>query len=141
MRDGYAMGLAKLRKEGFASLDGSRERPGYVLTKPFKSGGSRLTINARCRPGGSIAVGVLDTDRNPLEGRAHEMCDVFTGDATAHAVTWAGSSDVGQPGQWRQLLFMIRDAELFSFRLPGEEEWKLRPTDPSANPTAKAKLS
>ncbi|MGH3584282.1 MAG: hypothetical protein ACRDUB_22025, partial [Mycobacterium sp.] len=59
-RDAYALGLARLRKEGFASLDGSRERPGFVLTRPFRSSGDRLLINARCRPGGSIAVAVLD---------------------------------------------------------------------------------
>ncbi len=116
MRDAYALGVARLRKEGFASLAGSRERGAYVLTKPFKSGGNRLTINARCRPGGSITVGVLDTDRNPLAGRDDEQSVAFTGDATAHNVTWGGSSEMGQPGQWRQLLFMIRDAELFSFR-------------------------
>jgi len=118
MRDAYALGLAKLRKEGFASLAGGRERPGYVLTKPFKTTGNRLTINARCNPGGSITVGVLDTDRNPLEGHAHEQCEPFTGDSTAHEVTWGGSAGMGQPGKWRQLLFMIRDAEIFSFRCP-----------------------
>jgi hypothetical protein len=116
-RDAYALGVARLRKEGFASLSGSRERAGYILTRPFKSGGDSLIINARCRAGGSIAVAVLDTDRNPLEGRKHEKCDPFTGDATAHQVTWSGGqSDMGQPGKWRQLLFMVRDAEIFSFR-------------------------
>jgi len=119
MRDGYALGVARLRKEGIASLAGSRERPGFVLTKPFKSGGNRLTINARCRPGGSITVGVLDPERRPLDGRSAEHADPFTGDATAHPVTWGGSTEMGQPGQWRQLLFLIRDAEIFSFRCGG----------------------
>ena len=117
-RDAYALGLARLRKEGFASLAGSHERAGYVLTKPFKTTGNRLTINARCRPGGSIAVGVLDPDRTPLEGRAPENSAPFTGDASAYTVTWAGSPEMGRPGEWRQLLFMIRDAEIFSFRCP-----------------------
>jgi hypothetical protein len=116
MRDGFGLGLARLRKEGFASLDGSRQREGYLLTKPFKSAGNRLTINARCRSGGSIAVGVLDTDRNPLPGRGPEQSDCFTADATAHPVTWGSAADMGRPGAWRQLLFVIRDAELFSFR-------------------------
>jgi hypothetical protein len=116
MRDGYALGLARLRKEGFASLAGSHERPGYVLTKPVKSPGNCLTINARCRPGGSITVSVFDANRQMLPGRAAEQADPFTGDATAHTVTWGGSADIGQPGTWRQFLFMIRDAELFSFR-------------------------
>lgn len=142
MRDAYAMGVAKLRKDGFASLDGSRERPGYVLTKPFKSAGDGLTINARCRPGGSIRVAVLDSDRNPLPGRTDEQCDAFTGDACAHRVTWGGASSLGTPGKWRQLLFMIRDAEIFSFRCTDETaEASKQVIHTSANPTAQAKLN
>jgi hypothetical protein len=140
--DAYALGLARLRKEGFASLDGSRERPGYLLTRPFKSAGDRLNINARCRPGGSITVAVLDTDRNTHPGRDHEQCDRFTGDATSHPVSWNDSRDMGQPAKWRQLLFMIRDAELFSFRCVADTEVSAQtPATPSANPTAAAKLN
>jgi hypothetical protein len=117
MRDGFGLALAKLRKDGFASLRAGKERPGYVLTKPFKSPGNRLTINARCNAGGSIRVGVMTTDRKPLDGRTVEQCDAFTADATAHEVTWSGSNDVGDPGKWRQLMFLLRDAELFSFQL------------------------
>ena len=138
MRDGYAMGLTRLRKDGFASLDGSRERPGYLLTRPFKSAGNQLTINARCRAGGSIRVGILDLDRNPLPGRDPDQSDPFTGDAAAHAVTWGGAGDLGRPGQWRQLLFMIRDAELFSFRCVGQPDGAPKPSNPSANPTLHA---
>ncbi len=134
-RDAYALGVARLRKEGFASLDGSRERPGYVLTKPFKSGGDHLIINARCRPGGSIAVGVLDVESDPLEGRAHEQADLFTGDATSHVVTWGGAKEMGQPGRWRRLLFMIRDAELFSFRCASEAD-EQKPLELTSNPRA-----
>jgi hypothetical protein len=142
MRDGYAMGLAKLRKDGFASLDGSHERPGYVLTKPFKSAGDGLTINARCRPGGSIKVAVLDTDRTPLPGRSDEQCDAFTGDACAHRVTWGGQPSLGTPGKWRQLLFMIRNAEIFSFRCVDQTvEAAKQLIHTSANPTAQAKLN
>jgi len=137
MRDGYAMGLAKLRKDGFASLDGSHERPGYVLTRPFKSAGDRLLINARCRPGGSIQVAVLDHDRNPLPGREAEKSDPFTGDKTAHEVTWGGQSEMGLPAKWRQLLFMIRDSEIFSFRCVGQSaEAEKKLIHESANPTA-----
>ena len=117
MRDGFGMGVAKLRKDGFASLRAAKERPGYVLTKPFKSPGNRLTINAKCHPGGSIRVAVLTTDRNPLDGRTTEQCDAFTADGVSHEVTWANTAELGEPGKWRQLLFLLRDAELFSFQL------------------------
>jgi len=136
-RDAYALGLARLRKEGFASLDGSKERPGYILTKPFKSGGDRLVVNARCRPGGSILVEVIGADRNILPHRKHEQSDPFTGNATAYTVTWNGSPAMRTPGKWRQLMFMIRDAEIFSFRcMDQSDEWTHTPVQASANPTA-----
>ena len=139
LRDGFALGLAKLRKDGFASLDGSSARPGYLLTRPFRCAGNRLIINARCRPGGTIAVCVLNATRQPLPGRTLERCDPFTGDSTEHPVTWGLSPDVGDPGAWRQLLFLIRDAVLYSFRFPGESD--PQPANPSANPAAAAKLN
>jgi hypothetical protein len=136
MRDGFGLGLARLRKDGFASLDGSRERPGYLLTRPFKTPSDRLLINARCRPGGSIRVGVLDIDRNPFESRTPELCEPFTGDSTAHEITWSGSNQITNPGKWRQLVFLIRDAELFSFRCVGQPaDAERTPENPSANPT------
>lgn len=114
-RDAFGLGVAILRKEGLASLDGSRQRRGYLLTKPFMSDGDRLIINARCRPGGSISIAVLDTDRQALPNRDGVQCDGFTGDATDHAVTWGGDASMGRRGQWRQLMITIEDAEIFSF--------------------------
>jgi hypothetical protein len=66
----YSLGLAKLRKEGVASLDGSRQREGYVITRPLMSNGTRLVVNARCRPGGSIRAAVFGFDNQPM-GSTH----------------------------------------------------------------------
>ncbi|MFA6286743.1 MAG: hypothetical protein WC661_05095 [Opitutaceae bacterium] len=118
LRDGFGLGLARLRKEGLASLDGCRQRPGYLLTKPFHADGNQLVINARCRPGGFVQVAVLGANRQPLPGREREQSDPFEGDSTDHVVTWSGDAVMGNPGEWRQLLFYIRDAEIFSFRCP-----------------------
>ena len=113
----FGLGLATLRKEGIASLDGSRQRDGYVMTRPLMSQGNRLVINARCREGGSIRAQVLD-----LEGRALGRCtldasDVFTGDSTSHTFAWGSDPEVDAIGEWRKLHFLLRDAEIFSFRL------------------------
>jgi hypothetical protein len=105
------------------------------LTKPFKSEGNRLTINARCRPGGSICVAVIDANRTVMPGREHERSEPFTGDSTSHTVTWEGASDMGSPGSWRQLLFMVRDAEIFSFQcLDADKQAMQMPSQPSGNP-------
>ena len=87
---GYHLGLAKLRRDGYVSLDAGREREGLLVTQPFLSPGDRLVINAACGASGSIRVEVTDEAERALPGRSLENCDVFTGDATEHVVTWNG---------------------------------------------------
>ena len=113
----FGLGLAKLRKEGIASLDGSRQREGYVITRPVMSTGERLMVNARCRTGGSIRVELLDLNNQPMGNCTLEACDPFIGDSTSHTMTWDGTPTVLGAGQWRKLAFFLRDAEIFSFRL------------------------
>ena len=112
----FALGMAKLRREGIASLDGSKQREGYVITRPVMSDGDRLMINARCRDGGSIRVEVVDLNDRVMGGSSLDGCDPFTEDSTAHVVTWSGDPEVRGPGEWRKLAFYLRDAEIFSFR-------------------------
>lgn len=117
----FGLGVARLRKEGIASLDGSRQRDGYIVTRPVMSDGKRLVINARCRKGGSIRVAVLDLDNRPMGNCSLDASDPFTGDSTCHTVTWGGEPGIpAGPEQWRKMHFLLRDAEFFSFRLsPG----------------------
>jgi hypothetical protein len=112
----FGLGLATLRREGFASLDASAVRSGYVLTRPLRSNGSRLRLNAACRPGGSVRVAVLDRANGSLAPCSRDACDVFTGDATRHLVTWQGSPDIPAGDGWRKLYIELRRASLFSFR-------------------------
>ena len=50
--------LAKLRLDGFVSVDAGEEM-GALVTQPFRCDGGSLQINAQAR-GGSVAVAVLD---------------------------------------------------------------------------------
>ena len=120
----FGLGLARLRKEGFASLDGAKQRDGYVLTRPLESAGERLSINARCRKGGSIRVAVLDLDNKPMGDCSLEASDVFSGDSVKQIMTWRGQPAVPAEtaGYWRKLHFLARDAEIFSFRFVDAEE-------------------
>ena len=117
----YSLGLARLRKEGVASLDGSRQREGYVVTRPVMSHGTSLVVNARCRPGGSIRAAVFGFDNQPIGECSIESSDGFVGDSTAHTFTWNSSPELPGVGQWRKLAFFLRDSEIFSFRLDGED--------------------
>ena len=99
------------------SLDASRQRDGYLVTRPVMSGGERLVINARCRKQGSIRAAVLDMDNRPIGHCSLDASDPFNEDSIRHTVTWGGDPAVPAPGQWRKLWFLLRDAELFSFQL------------------------
>ena len=129
---GYALGLARMRRDGFVSLDAGREREGLIVTEPLVAAGDRLRINARCRPGGYLRVEVTDAQDRPLPGVTEADCDVFTGDALAHTVTWGGSPavphadggipDPRRPGvPYRRLRFSLRNAELYSFQFTTED--------------------
>lgn len=126
---GYHLGLASLRRDGFVSLDTALNREGVVVTEPFVSEGDRLTINARCQPGGYIRVEVTDAHNRAIPGVSTATCDVFTGDVVDHLVTWQGRPDVPlavdeaapdprRPGSpHRRLRFTMRGAELYSFQM------------------------
>ena len=76
-----------------------------------------------------MKVEALDIHDQVLPGCSRDDCDVFTGDAIEHTVTWRGDShvpiDVPSLGgevythrlPHRRLRFILRDAQFYSFRL------------------------
>ena len=122
----YGLGVATLRKDGYAGLYANPYREGAVITRPLISLGTKLVINARCAPGGSIRVEIADRKDDVIAPCTKEACDPFTGDDTAHTVTWKGNALTPVPEDarvcWRKIRFFLRDAELFSFRFADEVE-------------------
>ncbi len=128
---GFALGLTKLRKFGFVSLDAHRMREGMILTQPWVAPGDRVVINAACGSDGYVKVEALDVHDRVLPGRTRDDCDVFTGDAIEHTVTWRGDPrlpvdappDAGEVYSnrlpHRRLRFILRDAALYSFQIAG----------------------
>jgi hypothetical protein len=108
--------LASLRLDGWVSLT-AMERDGYVDTVPVFSTGSRLVINARCEAGGGVACELRDPWGNVWPGYERDRCDAFKGDATAHVVTWDGSSGVDLVPGNVVIRFWLRRASLFSFAI------------------------
>ena len=124
-----SIGLAKLRLDGFVSLKAGPARTGIVITRPFISYGSKLEVNARCLPGGSIAAEAVDIHDDVLPGFSRQECNVFTGDSVRHTFTWKGRSEIPvlsktkppypepEIGRFRKIRFYMDKAELYSFRL------------------------
>ena len=111
-----AVGLAKLRLDGFAHLE-APEVPGIMDTKPFVISGTALAVNAAVA-GGEVRVEIRDEAGRPIEGYALEDCDRFVGDAVRHVVAWRGETDLTQMrGTPVQLRFWLRLAKLYSFHI------------------------
>ena len=125
----FGLGLAKLRLDGFASLNAGRERPGIFITRPLISDGTRLVVNARCRDEGSLAAEMGAVDDNVIPGFSREECDVFSGDSVRHTFSWNGRTEIPvatteramypepERDRFRKIRFFMENAELYSFAI------------------------
>ena len=106
-----AIGLAKLRLDGYVSLGASYDG-GSVTTVPVLPSGSNLHVNAACR-WGEIFVEVLGPDGKPVQGG---LSMPVSGDGTDLAVRWPDDGPnpltAGGPVQLR---FKIRNARLYAY--------------------------
>jgi hypothetical protein len=117
-REAAAIGLAKLRLDGFVSLDAGSDTAGSLTTAPLVCEAEQLIVNARIAPGGSLRVAVLDAGGGALPGLGSDACAPLAGDSTKHAVTWTGGSVLARlRGERVRLRLDLRGAELFSFTL------------------------
>lgn len=126
-----AIGLAKLRKDGFASLN-ANECPGEILTKRFENVSGPLQINYSAR-GGSIRVELLDADGRAVPGYGRDDCEPLTDDSVRKVVTWKGGKNLPAGGPIR-FRFLLERAALYSF-LPGPDA---KPLDDAPAPPLQA---
>ena len=111
---GGAVGLARLRKDGFVSIDAGE---GTLTTRLLKISGDRLVINADASLG-SIKVEILDQDGEPLPGFGLKDARSVIGDQLRHLIQWSGGSDLGYlKGKKIAFKFHIDRSKLFSFQL------------------------
>ncbi|MFH0964213.1 MAG: hypothetical protein V2A58_09390 [Planctomycetota bacterium] len=111
-----AIGLARLRADGFASLDAD-ERGGDALTRAFALEGNALEINADAK--GSVIVEVMGTS-----GETLTESEPFTGDACHHVVAWKGRRDLAAlRGTEVRLLFRLRQARLYAFQVADQTDF------------------
>ena len=107
--------LAKLRVDGFASVEGG-EGGGRLLTRPMDFKGAKVSVNASPRSGGRIQVEVLDRHLKPVEGFGLADSVPVTSDSTSAAVRWRKYDDLSAlQGRTIRLKFHLTDAGLYSF--------------------------
>ncbi|HEU0046029.1 MAG TPA: hypothetical protein VFQ43_00325, partial [Nitrososphaera sp.] len=109
-----AVGLAKLRLDGFISIDGGAKE-GILLTKPFTFSGDELWLNLNASRG-SVFVEILDQELRPLPGFTKAQAIEQHSNSVRQPISWkSGSSLSSLSGKPIRLKFYIVDAELYSF--------------------------
>jgi hypothetical protein len=111
----WAIGLTKLRKEGFVSMN-VPDGGGVVVTRLLKWPGGDLLVNCDASRG-EMRVRVSDNQRKPFPGFNYGGCVPFAGDSVAHKVTWNGSFMKDLKGKNVRLEFYFsKKADLYAFR-------------------------
>lgn len=103
MYTGGSIGLATLRRDGFASMDG----PGELTTCPVKFKGRHLFVNVN----GEVRVDVLDE-----EGRVVRSSISLSGDHTKARINWSNGSDMSDMvGHHVKFRFTMSRGSLYAF--------------------------
>lgn len=114
MYTGGSIGLAMLRRDGFASFDAG-DTPGTLTTRPVTFNGHHLFVNVDC-PRGELRVEVLDRDGEMIAPFSLADCVPLTTDRTLVRVQWQNAADLarlaGQPVRFR---FHLRQGSLYAF--------------------------
>ena len=132
------IGLARLRVDGFCSLDATSQ--GHVLTRPLTFQGSSMFVNALTRSvhpegsstkptwndlltnvpegQGSVTVEVQDEGGQPIPGYEASNCEPLRGNQVRLQVRWGRDGDLAKlRGRVVRFKFVLSNAGLYSFRI------------------------
>jgi hypothetical protein len=113
---GGGLGLATLRADGFASLDASFDG-GRVTTKPFRTQGRELRVNAKA-DFGRLRVEVLGDSDQALPGFGRDDCRVMHTDRVDEPIIWKETA-VLETLRDRpiRLRFQLENVRIYSYRI------------------------
>ena len=110
-----AIGLAKMRLDGFCSMRSEKEE-GWLITRREPMRSARLMINARTGSAGYIKAEVLDRKNKVVPGYSQDLCQPFCGDEVSHEIGWQSPRSPTLPdANDFKIRFLLKDAELFSY--------------------------
>ncbi|NOU66074.1 glycosyl hydrolase family 32 [Paenibacillus sp. LMG 31461] len=111
---GGSIGLAFLRRDGFASMN-AEEEVGTLTTRPVCFQGKQLKVNVDC-PLGVLRVEVLDEDGKPIEPFTTANCIPVSVDSTLQEIFWSGVEDLSVlNGKSVKIRFHLTFGKLYSF--------------------------
>lgn len=114
-----AVGLAVLRLDGFCSMQAG-DQEGWLISRREVFNTPKVTINAKCRPGGYVVAELLDRNNNVIRGFEKNYCIPFTGDSVRGELTWKTNSfPKDLVDKDRKVKFYVCNADLYSY-LPAD---------------------
>ncbi|HVJ66477.1 MAG TPA: hypothetical protein VM510_00760 [Caulifigura sp.] len=120
MYTGGSIGLASLRRDGFASMNAG-DKPGLLTTRPVSFRGSHLFVNADASHGG-LRVAVVDEAGQPIAPYTFDRCQPLTADDTLQAVSWNGAENLARfAGKPIRFQFELTNGSLYSFWVSQDE--------------------
>ncbi len=110
------IGMATLRRDGFASLNGSGEV--YTRNLTVSANKKFLFVNARV-PQDSLRAEITDADGAVINGFSADECIAVGGDSTCKQITWRGGRDLSELNGkvFRIRLIQEKGGELYAFWL------------------------
>ena len=120
MYAGGSTGLAKLRRDGFASLDAD-ERGGYLVTRPVIFVGKHLFVNVENMKG-ELRVEILDEGNSITTPFSRENCIPVATNKTLQEIKWNNADDLSSLiGMKVKFKFYLRNGSLYSFWVSPDE--------------------
>ncbi|WP_009963458.1 sialidase family protein [Verrucomicrobium spinosum] len=114
MYTGASIGLATLRRDGFASM-GAGATTGTLTTRPVAFNGAHLFVNVNA-PQGSLKAEVLNEAGKVIEPYTVGNCEAIKADSTRTRVQWKGTADLESVrGKAVRLRFHLTNGQLYSF--------------------------
>lgn len=113
-----SIGLATMRKDGFASLDAG-STGGSLLTRKLLNASGTLRVNYSTEQGGGVWVEVQDENGNAVPGYSQTECTPLQGDSTDAAVAWGPITALPVTTDPIRLQFVLQNASIYSFRTDG----------------------
>ena len=112
------IGVARLPRERLVARTAGDEI-GFLLTKPFRLAGDRLTINADARHG-LIKVEATDPEGQPLPGLSVKDAAEIGGNGFALPVVWSSGRKLSEyRDRVIRLRFYLQESRLYSFCFHG----------------------
>ncbi|MBL9194614.1 MAG: hypothetical protein JNJ82_19830 [Opitutaceae bacterium] len=121
MYSGASIGMAMLRRDGFASMEASNGK-GQLTTRLVSFKGAHLFVNLDTVRSGELRVEVLDEQGKVVPPFTAENCLPVSADSTIQEVTWRGATDLkalaGKPVRFR---FHLKNGALYAFWVSPEK--------------------